>query len=69
MSRIERCSYPGCKTHLPVELVYCDRPLCVKHWALICSLPPEESKAILNVRQNSEKVLVDDEAKAGEAAL
>ena len=45
----DTCCYKKCKNK--VEVIYYHKPLCDKHWALICEKTPEEAREILGIKE------------------
>ena len=53
MSDENTCSYSKCKDK--VEITYCGKPLCDKHWNKLCDKTPDEVKEILGVKKQKDK--------------
>ena len=43
------CCYKNCKNDVGIK--YYDKPLCDKHWTLLCDKTVDEMKTILKVKE------------------
>jgi hypothetical protein len=49
----DKCALRGCKGK--VEISYCGKGLCDKHWAKMCEKTPDEMKVVLGIKKEKDE--------------